>query len=113
MTAFLTLLGFAQKAGKIVTGEDTVQVSLKKKKLKLLIVAGDASANTKDRANQWKVFYDVPFLCVLDKETLSQAIGKNNRALIGVTDRGFAVQLLKAAEKTGELNTEVKQDVEN
>jgi ribosomal protein L7Ae-like RNA K-turn-binding protein len=100
--AFLTLLGFAQKAGKLVAGEDTVHIALKKKKVKLLIVAGDASENTKDRANQWKTSFGVEFLEVFDKETLSQAIGKSNRALIGVTDQGFATQMLKAAGKTGE-----------
>lgn len=100
--AFLTLLGFAQKAGKLVAGEDTVHLALKKRKVKLLIVAGDASNNTKDRATQWKASFGIELLETLDKETLSQAIGKSNRALIGVTDQGFATQLLKAAEKTGE-----------
>jgi len=93
--AFLTLLGFAQKAGKLVAGEDTVHIALKKKKVKLLIVAGDASDNTKDRANQWKASFGVELLDVLDKDTLSQAIGKSNRALIGVIDQGFATQMLK------------------
>lgn len=93
--AFLTLLGFAQKAGKLVAGEDTVHIALKKRKVKLLIVAGDASDNTKDRANQWKASFGIELLDVLDKDTLSQAIGKSNRALIGVIDQGFATQMLK------------------
>ncbi len=111
--AFLTLLGFAQKAGKLVAGEDTVHIALKKKKVKLLIVAGDASDNTKDRANQWKASFGVELLDVLDKDTLSQAIGKSNRALIGVIDQGFATQMLKLYSSLQTSDTENTLDSES
>jgi ribosomal protein L7Ae-like RNA K-turn-binding protein len=111
--AFLTLLGFAQKAGKLVAGEDTVHIALKKKKVKLLIVAGDASDNTKDRANQWKASFGVELLDVLDKDTLSQAIGKSNRALIGVIDQGFATQMLKLYSSLKTSDTENTLDSES
>jgi len=111
--AFLTLLGFAQKAGKLVAGEDTVHIALKKKKVKLLIVAGDASDNTKDRANQWKASFGVELLDVLDKDTLSQAIGKSNRALIGVIDQGFAIQMLKLYSSLKTSDTENTLDSES
>mgnify|MGYP001296028926 CR=1 FL=1 len=111
--AFLTLLGFAQKAGKLVAGEDTVHIALKKRKVKLLIVAGDASDNTKDRANQWKASFGVELLDVLDKDTLSQAIGKSNRALIGVVDQGFATQMLKLYSSLKTSETENTLDSES
>ncbi|MEM5770693.1 MAG: ribosomal L7Ae/L30e/S12e/Gadd45 family protein, partial [Bacillota bacterium] len=40
------LLGLAQRAGKLLSGEGTVESALRRGKVKLLIIAEDASANT-------------------------------------------------------------------
>lgn len=42
-----SLLGIAMRAGKLVSGEDGTMIDLKKGKLNLVIVAEDASNNTK------------------------------------------------------------------
>ncbi len=42
-----SLLGLAMRAGKLVSGEDGTMLDLKKNKLNLVIVATDASNNTK------------------------------------------------------------------
>ena len=46
-----SLLGLAMRAGKLVSGEDATMLDLKKGKLNLIIVAGDASNNTKKLFN--------------------------------------------------------------
>lgn len=43
----LSLLGMAMRAGKLVTGDETVLKSVQQGKAKLVIAAGDASDNTK------------------------------------------------------------------
>lgn len=66
-----------------------------KKKLYLVIVAGDASNNTK------KLFYDkcnsysIPIRIIGTKEELGHCIGKSSRAVIAVKDRKFATTLLE------------------
>ena len=43
----LAMIGLAQKAGKIVSGEFATEKAVKTGKAALVIVAGDASENTK------------------------------------------------------------------
>lgn len=102
MQKFLTMLGFAMKSGKIITGDDTCEMFMKKRKIKLLIVAADASENTKDKFRFLTKQAEVQIIEISTKEELSQAIGKYNRAVIGITDRKFSNALLKLVETTVE-----------
>ena len=43
----LSLLSLCQRAGKMKTGEDTVEKAIQKKEAKLVIIPEDASDNTK------------------------------------------------------------------
>lgn len=47
MSKAFSHLGMAMRAGKLVTGDDTVLKSIRQGKAHLVIVAGDASDNTK------------------------------------------------------------------
>jgi ribosomal protein L7Ae-like RNA K-turn-binding protein len=99
MQKFLSMLGFAMKSGKIITGDDTCEMFMKKGKIKLLIVAADASENTKDKFRSKTTQYNVQLIEVSTKEELSQAIGKFNRAVIGITDRKFTNSLIQLLEQ--------------
>ena len=65
----------------------------------LIIVANDASDNTKKMFENQCKHYQVPFYCWGLKEELGHAIGKEFRASIAVTDQGFAEALLKQLDK--------------
>ncbi len=52
-----TLLGFAQKAGKIVSGEAGCENAIKQNKVFLLIVSDDASDHTKSRMRSLTDFF--------------------------------------------------------
>jgi len=95
---FLTLLGFAHKSRNLVTGEDTCTMNIKKDAVYLVFIAGDASDNTKDRFTHLCKVRNLPYRIVLDRDTLSSAIGKVNRTVFGVTDRKFAEEMLKALD---------------
>ena len=45
----VSTIGMANRAGKIVSGQDSVRNSIRRKKVKLIIIAEDASDNTKKR----------------------------------------------------------------
>ena len=85
----ISLLGLAERAGKIASGEFAAE------KARLIIVAEDASDNTKKKFSDMCKYYQVPFACYSQKELLGHGIGKEFRASLAVLDGGFA----KAIEK--------------
>jgi len=89
----LTLLGFAQKSGNLVSGENTVDLYLPKRKVSLVIITEDASNNTRERFVQLANRYEVPYIIWGDREILSHAIGKINRAVYGVTNKKFSREI--------------------
>ena len=91
----LGLLGLSAKAGKICFGRDACIELIEKRKMKLVIIATDASERTKRNleficnSNDVKVY----FYGTIDE--LSKAIGKSNKAIIGIKDQNFANQIEK------------------
>ena len=55
-----------------------------------MIVAGDASENTKKKFRNMCEFYQVPIYFYKDKDTLGHAMGKEFRASLAILDEGFA-----------------------
>ena len=91
----LSLLGLAAKAGKLVSGEFMTEKSVKEGKARLVLVATDASDNTKKMFRNMCDFYKVPLCLIGDKETLGHVIGKQFRASLAVTDDGFTKAIQK------------------
>ena len=83
-------LGLAQKAGKIASGDFAVKSALKGGKVKLLIIASDASDNSKKDIYYLAGLYSVKTIEILDHEQLGMAIGKAKRTAIAVLDANFA-----------------------
>lgn len=90
----LNLLGLAKRAGRLVTGEGFVLDAIRDQSAKLVLVASDASANTRKKFSDKRDFYAVPISFALSAEELTDAIG-SQRSLIAVQDNGFAKKLLK------------------
>ena len=89
-----SLLSLCQKAGKITTGEESCERIIAKGEAKLILIAGDASDNTKKKFKNKGIFYNVPVVVFSDRETLSSCIGKNNRPTLVITDENFSQKLL-------------------
>lgn len=86
----LSLLGLAKKAGKLKSGEYCVEEEVKKRKAKLVIVACDASDNTKKSYSDMCSYKNVPIIFYADKDSLGKCIGCEERAAVVLTDEGFA-----------------------
>ena len=89
------LLGLATRAGKIVFGTEACKSSIEKKKVQLVIVADDASDRTK---TNFKAICNKAKISIwegLTIESLSKTIGKQNKAVIGITDVNFSKEILK------------------
>lgn len=89
----LQMLGLAARGRKIESGEFSTEKAVKTGKACLVIVAEDASDNTKKMFRNMCAFYEVPFYEYAAKEDLGRCIGKQYRASLAVTDDGFAKAL--------------------
>ena len=88
-------LGLARRAGKIVSGYQTCVHTISKGNIKLIIVASDASENTRDRFKNLCSRYGVEFEVYATVDTLSQMTGFTGRGIYGITDRNFAEVMIK------------------
>ena len=89
------MLGIATKAGKVVTGEFSTEKAVKEGSAVLVVVAGDASDNTKKKFRNMCDYYQVTMKVFSDKNSLGNACGKEFRASLAITDVGLA----RAVEK--------------
>ena len=99
----LSMLGMAARAGKIESGEFSTEKAVKSGRGRLVIVAEDASGNTKKMFTNMCKYSEVPLVVFGTKEELGHWIGKAYRASICILDEGFAKAVLKKIN----LNMEV------
>lgn len=90
----LGLLGISAKAGKIVSGTDIVLENIEKNKIKLVIVAEDASEKTIKNFKYSCKRRKVPIYIFGNIDDNSKAIGKQNRAVIGIKDENLAKAII-------------------
>lgn len=91
----LNLIGLAQKAGKVVSGEFMTEKAVKSGGAALVVLAEDASDNTKKKFGNMCEFYEVPLRVHAAKDYLGHAMGKELRASLAVTDEGLAQAIMK------------------
>ena len=92
------MISLATKAGKTASGEFATEKEVKTGYAELVIVATDASENTKKKFKNMCEFYEVPMYVYGDKDPLGHAMGKEFRASLAVTDFGFAKSIMKHIE---------------
>lgn len=85
-----SLLGIAAKSRNIASGEFLTEKAVKEHKAALVIVAADASDNTKKMFTNMCTYYDVPIYFFGDKDNLGHAIGKQMRASLAVLNKGLS-----------------------
>lgn len=91
----LSLVGLAQKAGKVVSGEFSTEKAVKEGRAGLVIVSVESSDNTKKKFRNMCTFYKVPLYFYGTKTELGAAIGKEFRASLAVVDLGLAAAIEK------------------
>lgn len=93
-----SLIGLAFRAGKIVSGDDSTMLDLKKGRVKLVLIAEDASNNTQKLFKDKSSFRSVPYIICLTKADFGMALGKSPRAVVGIKDEGFADSIKRLME---------------
>lgn len=90
----LNLLGLAQRAGKLLSGESLVLEAVRKKEARLVVLATDASKNTQKQFLNKCEYYDIPLNVHFSRDSISLAVGKD-RTVCAFTDNGFAQSFQK------------------
>lgn len=103
MDKIYPLLGFAQKAGKVKTGEDVIVTAAAKKSAALLLVAHDAPVEIKRKLSTLAKARSVPAYLWADKAAIGLAIGKSPRNAALIIDRQFAGEMINRLEKEERL----------
>jgi len=85
-----SLLGIAEKSRNIASGEFLTEKAIKEHRAALVIVADDASDNTKKMFTNMCTYYGVPIYFFGEKDKLGHAIGKELRASLAVLNKGLS-----------------------
>ena len=94
----LSLLGLAMRGRNLVSGEFQTLEAVKNGRAMLVIIAEDASANTRKLFTDKCTYYGVPVRSFGIKDELGRAIGKDMRSSLGVCDAGLADAIIKQLE---------------
>ena len=95
----LSYLGLATRAGRAVSGEFSVEKSVREHRARLVLVSEEASENTRKSFRNLCTYHEVPFCFFGSKEELGRACGKAFRASAAIEDEGLAKAAIKALEQ--------------
>ena len=96
------LIGLCAKSRNLVSGEFAAEAAVKDGSAWLVIVATDASNNTKKLFHDKCSFYEVPVFEYGTKKSLGHIIGKEMRASIAVLDENFSKAIIAKLEEMQE-----------
>jgi len=97
----LRFIGLAMRAGKVVSGYDASMAELKAGRGELIIISKDISTNTLDSLMNLAERYEGEFPGAFSFASMSElgtAIGRPDRAILVITDKGFADKLTEMFE---------------
>ena len=99
MNKILQYISIASKAGHVFGGEMQTESRIKSRSAKVVILAEDASENTKKRIINLAERSGIPVVTVPDREGLGRASGRDLRSSVVVTDRGLADAILRCSSE--------------
>ena len=97
MLQVLNLLGLAQRAGRLISGEELVVDAIRKGQVKLVFLAQDAGPNLTKKITDKSKTYQVEVVTAFSTLELSIAVGKS-RKVLAVTDAGFTKKMRSIME---------------
>ena len=98
----ISYLGFAKKAGKLLTGVNTCTFAISKGKVTLVILSEDISENSEKKIMKEIRKYKVQYVKYGNSEDLSRAVGSSGRNVFAVCDKGFAEVILNEIDRESE-----------
>lgn len=93
----LQLLGLAQRASRVTSGEEFVVEAIRKGQTKLVFLADDAASNLMKKITDKSKNYQVEVVTAFSTLELSAAVGKT-RKVVAITDAGFTKKMRSIME---------------
>lgn len=85
-----SLLGLARRAGKLAIGDEACMKLIRSGRAQLVILARDASENTKKKYGDKCAYYKSRLVVTGDRNALGHAVGRSGQVVAAVEDAGFA-----------------------
>ena len=116
MNKLFGMLGLAKRAGKASTGAFICDKMIRSGRAKLVILAGDASENTKKSVRDSCRYYKVKLIEISDMAALGHATGGGDRAVVSVNDNNFAkaisdIYISYAKQRKGDVVWQIRQQL--
>jgi ribosomal protein L7Ae-like RNA K-turn-binding protein len=97
--AALRLLGLAARAGAVLSGTERVREAARAGTLRFVVVAGDISANTRDKLIPLFEARNVRYREIATRAELGDAVGRAPASALGITDAGLARRVADLLEE--------------
>lgn len=92
---FLSMLSLCRKAGGLTLGADKTEDALRAGRAFAVLLADDASDNTRRNIIRTSAEYGVPVIGGYDAQSIARAVGRSSLAAVGVTIGSFGKRLLE------------------
>lgn len=102
MTKIFSIIGFAQKAGKVSAGTLAARTSLIRKRACLLIMSHDISPSTRESLVALSARQKIPWVELGNKYQLGTSVGKAYRVALTINDQGMTKTILDCLNAAGE-----------
>ena len=103
MDKALNYLGLMRKAGACAVGETDCGIACREGKVKLMLLASDASDNAHARAKGFVYGRNIPMVVLpYSKMELAGRLGKGSISMMAVYDLGLAVAFMNALNTEGQ-----------
>ena len=103
MDKALNYLGLMRKAGACAVGETDCGIACREGKVKLMLLASDASDNAHARAKGFVYGRNIPMIVLpYSKMELAGRLGKGSISMMAVFDLGLAVAFMNALNTEGQ-----------
>ncbi len=86
------LIGLAQRAKKVISGEELVIRAIRHQEVNLVFLANDAGPNITKKVTDKSNYYNVEVSTVFSALELSAALGKP-RKVVAIADAGFSKKM--------------------
>ena len=102
MQKIYSMIGFAQKAGKISSGTMAARSSLTRKRAYLLVMSCDISENTQKSLITVCMKQKIPWITLGNKFELGASAGKAYRVAVTINEPGMANSIIELVKSRGE-----------
>ncbi len=89
------LLGLCSKAGKLTFGTEATEEAILKRSIYFILIANDSSEKTKSKFKNICEKKKIDFIIYGTIDENSNAVGKDNKAILGVKDKNMANAIKK------------------